>query len=51
LTSEFLGDQLLILRARERNEKGNNVVNLRFTQCQRLHVFVEPRIPCAVTVV
>ena len=51
LTSELPGTQLLILQARERSEEGDNVINLRFTQCQRLHVFVEPGVSCAVTVV
>ena len=38
LLSEFLGTEFLIVRARERGQQGNDIVNLRFTERRRLHV-------------
>src|SRR6266404_5053401 len=51
LPREFPDALLLILRARQRGEEGDNVIDLRFAQGQGLHVLIEPRILDAVTLV
>lgn len=40
----FLDILLLVLRARQRSQEGNNVINLRSVQGKRLHIFMEPRV-------
>src|SRR6516164_7723554 len=51
LSREFFDTLLLILRTRQTREEGNHVIDLAFAQGKRLHIFIEPRVLYAISLV